>query len=137
MYGEVYATTSNLEGVAFWLPSEKSFTMWRMIRSGFLSFLLRLGKKVIIIGGGNVAMDCAKTAVRKGVEEVHVLCLEKRDLTDWDRMPAHHWEIEEAEEEGIVINPSLGPKRILVENGVLQTVEEAFPDRPDIACCQS
>ena len=47
MYGEVYATSSNLEGVVFWLPSEKSFTMWRMIRSGFLSLLLKLGKKVI------------------------------------------------------------------------------------------
>ena len=47
VYGEVYTTSSNLEGVAFWLPSEKGFTIWRMIRSGFLSLLLRSGKKVI------------------------------------------------------------------------------------------
>lgn len=47
VYGEVYATSSNLEGVAFWLPFEKDFTIWRMIRSGFLSLLLGSGKKVI------------------------------------------------------------------------------------------
>ena len=48
LYGEVYATSSNLEGVAVWIPSEKvDFTMWRLIRSGFLSILFGLGRKAI------------------------------------------------------------------------------------------
>jgi ribosomal protein S18 acetylase RimI-like enzyme len=48
LYGEVYATSSDLEGVASWVPSEKAdFTMWRMIRSGYLSILFRLGRKTV------------------------------------------------------------------------------------------
>ncbi|MDO9579913.1 MAG: hypothetical protein Q7J06_05025, partial [Bacteroidales bacterium] len=46
LYGEVYATSPNLEGVAVWLPSEKvDMTPWRMIRSGDFSILFRLGTK--------------------------------------------------------------------------------------------
>jgi heterodisulfide reductase subunit A-like polyferredoxin len=81
------------------------------------------GKKVIVIGGGNVAIDCAKTALRMGASEVHLVCLETRDLTCKDRMPAHDWEIEEAEEEGVVIHPYLGPKRILVKNREITGLE--------------
>ena len=48
LYGEVYATSPNLEGVAIWIPSEKAdFTIWRMFRSGFFSVLFRIGKKTI------------------------------------------------------------------------------------------
>lgn len=48
LYGEVCATSYNLEGVASWIPSEKAdFTMWRMIRSGLFPLLFRLGKKAI------------------------------------------------------------------------------------------
>ncbi|MEW6070179.1 MAG: NAD(P)-binding protein, partial [Candidatus Thermoplasmatota archaeon] len=82
-----------------------------------------LGINVIVIGGGNVAVDCAKTALRLGAKEVNIVCLETRDLSSWDRMPAHDWEIEEAEEEGVVINHSLGPKRILTENGKITGLE--------------
>lgn len=75
------------------------------------------GKKVIVIGGGNVAIDCAKSALRLGAEEVQLVCLETRDMESKDRMPAHLWEIEEAEEEGVIIHPRLGPKRILTKEG--------------------
>lgn len=48
LYGEVYAISSNLEGVAMWLPSEKAdMTLWRMIRCGVFSLLFKLGKKAI------------------------------------------------------------------------------------------
>jgi NADPH-dependent glutamate synthase beta subunit-like oxidoreductase/CO/xanthine dehydrogenase FAD-binding subunit len=75
-----------------------------------------LGKKVIIIGGGSVAIDAARTARRLGSEEVHLICLETRDLASRDRMPALDGEIAEAEEEGIVIHPSLGIREIVVES---------------------
>lgn len=65
------------------------------------------GDTVVVIGGGNVAMDVARTALRLGPREVHVYCLEERG-----EMPAHAWEIREAEEEGIVMHPGWGPKRI-------------------------
>jgi heterodisulfide reductase subunit A-like polyferredoxin len=81
------------------------------------------GQKAIVIGGGNVGMDCARTALRLGAKEVHLVCLETRDLTSRDRMPAHSWEIEEAEDEAIIIHGSLGPKKVLSENGKVTALE--------------
>jgi len=66
------------------------------------------GKKVAVIGGGNVAIDVARSATRLGAEKVMLFCLENRQ-----QMPAHVWEIEDAEKEGVEINPSWGPKEIL------------------------
>lgn len=65
-----------------------------------------IGKKVTVIGGGNVAMDVARTAWRLGAEEINLICLESRE-----EMPAHEWEIVEAEEEGIKVNPGWGPMK--------------------------
>uniref|UniRef100_A0A7V3V049 FAD-binding protein n=1 Tax=candidate division WOR-3 bacterium TaxID=2052148 RepID=A0A7V3V049_UNCW3 len=80
-----------------------------------------IGKRVVVIGGGNVAVDVAMCARRCGAEEVTMVCLEKRE-----EMPAHPWEIEEALAEGINIMPGWGPAAIQGENGVvtgLKTVE--------------
>ena len=82
-----------------------------------------IGRNIIIIGGGNVAIDCARTAFRLGAEEVHLVCLETRDLTSKDRMPAHDWEIFETEEEGITVHSSLGPRRIVAQNGKITGLE--------------
>ena len=57
------------------------------------------GKRVLVLGGGNVAIDVARTAVRLGAAEVHMACLESRE-----KMPAHPWEVQAALEEGIVIH---------------------------------
>ncbi|HVN96275.1 MAG TPA: FAD-dependent oxidoreductase, partial [Syntrophorhabdaceae bacterium] len=76
-----------------------------------------LGNKVIVIGGGSVAIDAARTAKRSGSIEVHLVCLECRDMTSKDRMLALDSEIAQAEEEGIIIHDSLGIKEILVQNG--------------------
>jgi NADPH-dependent glutamate synthase beta subunit-like oxidoreductase len=76
-----------------------------------------LGKKVIVIGGGSVAIDAARTARRTGSDEVHIVCLETRDLASKDRMLALDPEILQAEEEGIVIHPCLGIKDIAAANG--------------------
>jgi NADPH-dependent glutamate synthase beta subunit-like oxidoreductase len=76
-----------------------------------------LGKKVIVIGGGSVAIDVARTARRSGSDEVHLVCLECRDLTSKDRMLALDNEILEAEEEGVIIHASLGVQEITVKNG--------------------
>lgn len=76
------------------------------------------GKEVIVIGGGNVAMDVARTAVRAGAKKVRLACLES-----YDEMPAFPWEIEEAEEEGVEMNCSWGPDRIKVEGGKVKGLE--------------
>jgi NADPH-dependent glutamate synthase beta subunit-like oxidoreductase len=77
-----------------------------------------LGGRVIVIGGGNVAIDAAMTASRLGAEHVRMVCLESRD-----EMPAHDWEIAQAEDEGIEISPSWGPARFVSGNGRVSGVE--------------
>ncbi len=67
----------------------------------------KLGDKVLVIGGGNVAMDVARTARRLGVEDVSMVCLESAE-----EMPAWKWEVDEAIEEGIRINHRWGPKAV-------------------------
>jgi formate dehydrogenase (NADP+) beta subunit len=100
-----------------------------------LNYRVDLGRKVLVVGGGNVAIDVARSvlrfdsddymqpdlhaafdvarsALRLGARDVALVCLESRP-----EMPAFHGEVEEAETEGIVIHNSCGPKRILGENG--------------------
>lgn len=66
-----------------------------------------MGKKVIVLGGGNVAFDCARTAKRLGAEEIHLACLEAREA-----MTADEEEIEQAKEEGIFVHPAQTFERI-------------------------
>ncbi|MCI7809202.1 FAD-dependent oxidoreductase [bacterium] len=72
----------------------------------------RVEGKTVVVGGGNVAIDVARTASRCGAESVSMLCLEPRE-----KMPASREEIAEAEEEGITIQCGWGPKEIHTENG--------------------
>jgi NADPH-dependent glutamate synthase beta subunit-like oxidoreductase/coenzyme F420-reducing hydrogenase delta subunit len=74
--------------------------------------------EVIVIGGGNVAMDVARTALRAGASKVKLTCLECDE-----EMPAFEWEIEEAREEGIEFNNSWGPQAIVRENGKVTGLE--------------
>jgi NADPH-dependent glutamate synthase beta subunit-like oxidoreductase len=67
-----------------------------------------IGEKVVVIGGGNVAVDAARTSLRLGAKEVSLACLELRE-----QMPAHDWEINPAIEEGLRIYNCLGPGRIV------------------------
>lgn len=66
-----------------------------------------MGKRIIVLGGGNVAFDCARTAKRLGAEEIHLACLEARDV-----MTADDEEIEQAQEEGIFVHPAQTFERI-------------------------
>jgi heterodisulfide reductase subunit A len=77
-----------------------------------------VGSSVVVIGGGNVAVDVARTAVRLGAKKVELVCLESRE-----QMPAWEREILEAVEEGVVIHNSWGPKRFLESNGQVSAVE--------------
>ena len=70
----------------------------------------KLNGKVVVIGGGNVAIDCARTAHRFGGSNVEIYCLESREM-----MPATKLEIQEAEEENITINNCWGPKEITLK----------------------
>jgi len=78
------------------------------LRDASLGLGVSVGKKCVVIGGGNVAVDVALTAKRVGAEDITLVCLEKRH-----EMPAWEYEIDEAIEEGVKIMNSLGPKRFL------------------------
>ncbi|MEZ5245113.1 MAG: FAD-dependent oxidoreductase [Acidimicrobiales bacterium] len=106
-------------------------------------FHVDVGERVLVIGGGDVAMDAARTALRAddydeaagrdpvsdaidaartaaraGARDITVMSLERRD-----QMPAHEFEVEEAEAEGVTFESGRGPTRILVENGRVTGVE--------------
>jgi len=97
---------------------EGVFTGIDFLRDVNLGKNINLKGNTIVIGGGNVAIDVARTAVRTGSPNVDIYCLESRV-----QMPALEEEIEEAESEDIKINNSWGPKRILLENGRVKGVE--------------
>jgi NADPH-dependent glutamate synthase beta subunit-like oxidoreductase/NAD-dependent dihydropyrimidine dehydrogenase PreA subunit len=78
----------------------------------------RLSGQVIVIGGGNVAIDVARSAVRCGAQQTAMYCLESRA-----QMPALEEEIEEALEEQITLHNGWGPARILSEAGRVTAVE--------------
>ncbi|MEE8398498.1 MAG: FAD-dependent oxidoreductase [Desulfobacterales bacterium] len=94
---------ADLQGVSIGLPLLMDAKQGRMSP---------LSGKLWIIGGGGVALDVARTAVRNGVKEVHLACLESRA-----DMPAFDWEIGDTEKEGIHIHPSLSPQEFTSKNG--------------------
>jgi NADPH-dependent glutamate synthase beta subunit-like oxidoreductase len=73
---------------------------------------IKVGEKIVVIGGGNVAIDVALTALRLGAREVRMVCLETGDT-----IPAHSEEIEQARAEGVSIEEGWGPHKIL-QNGI-------------------
>jgi len=86
-----------------------------------------VGSRVVVVGGGNVAVDAAMAALRLGAEQVTLACLEQLD-----EMPAYHEEVESAVAEGVEVKPGWGPRRIAGEASVkaveLVRCESVFDD---------
>ncbi len=74
----------------------------------------KIGKRVIVLGGGNTAMDCCRTSKRLGGEDVKVIV-----RSGFEEMKASPWEKEDAQHEGIPILNYLVPKKFVVESGKL------------------
>lgn len=86
-----------------------------------------VGKRVLIIGVGNTAMDCCRSAKRLGADEVKVISRKTRKY-----FKASPWELEDAEEEHIDILENLSPVRFVVENGTLTGMEfDSFTAREE------
>ena len=79
---------------------------------------IKLGDRVVVIGGGNVAVDAAMTARRCGAVDVKLVCLEAPD-----EMPASPNQLEDARAEGIEILPSRGPARVISEDGKVTALD--------------
>ena len=76
--------------------------------------LKQIGKRVLIIGVGNTAMDCCRTSLRLGADDVKVMARKPRDF-----FKASDWELEDAEEENVEIVVNHSPKEFVVEDGRL------------------
>jgi NADPH-dependent glutamate synthase beta subunit-like oxidoreductase len=83
-----------------------------LLQKARLGEKMSLKGKVAVIGGGDVAMNAARLALRLGAKEVHVAFLESRK-----DMPGHSWEIEAAEKEGAKLHPSLAPQQFRAKDG--------------------
>ncbi len=88
------------------------------LRKTSLNEKIQLGDKLIVLGGGNVAFDCARSAVRLGVKEVHLACLE-----DESTIPGSEEEVKAAEEEGIKIHYAKSFSKIIGINGSVSGIE--------------
>ena len=108
--------TADLEGVMFGL------NLLYEVLQGNVPLQLYKGKKVIVVGGGNVAFDVARTARRLG-GDVTLLCLECTDKSSKDGIPADVEEIEGATEEGIKIIYSRGIEEIIGKDGKFNKIK--------------
>ncbi len=79
---------------------------------------IHLKNRIIVVGGGNVAVDVALSAMRCGANDVTMVCLEGRE-----EMPAHEWEIQGVLDEGVRLMTSWGPHKIVSENGQITSME--------------
>ncbi len=107
----------DLEGVEYGLA------LLREVDKGNIPLDYFKGKKVVVIGGGNVAFDVARTARRIGSEKVTLVCLENADKTSKDKIPADIEEIEGGEQEGVEVIYSRGVREIIGENGKFLKIE--------------
>ena len=114
-YEAVYLGIGAANGSLLGIPGEQAkgvFDSIRFLRDYNLRGTAEVGKHVAVIGGGNAAIDAARTAIRLGAETVTVLYRRTRD-----EMPAYAEEVEEAEREGVRIRFLVAPQEIVSENG--------------------
>jgi heterodisulfide reductase subunit A-like polyferredoxin len=114
-YKAVYLALGAHKGIELGIPGEKSNGVRQgveFLREVNLTGKAEVGKKVAIIGGGNVAIDVARSAVRLGAEEVSIIYRRTRN-----EMPAWEEEIRAAEDEGTQITYLAAPQEILTRDG--------------------
>jgi NADPH-dependent glutamate synthase beta subunit-like oxidoreductase len=120
-YDAVFLATGAVKEPELKVPGEKTGGVMRgleFLRRVHAKEYVNLGQRVIVIGGGNAAVDAASTALRMGAQEVSLVCLEQRnDMPAWDK------EIQDALEEGVRMVNGFGVNRVLVEDNSLSGVE--------------
>jgi NADPH-dependent glutamate synthase beta subunit-like oxidoreductase len=120
-FDAVYIGCGAEQGTKLGIENEDAAGVWtgiQFLRMASESRDTGIGEKVVVVGGGNVAVDAALTASRLGAKEVRMICLEKPK-----EVPANKEEIEQAREERVKISNSWGPKRIIAPKGKVTAVE--------------
>ncbi len=126
-YDAVLLATGTPVSARLGVPGEERDEVWPA-----LDFLRRIkladapdltGKRVVVIGGGNVAIDAARSALRLGAADVHEVCLESRP-----EMPAHEFEVAEALAEGVILHDSWGIRGFRADALELKRCVAVFDD---------
>jgi heterodisulfide reductase subunit A-like polyferredoxin len=121
-FDAIFLAMGTLEGYSMNLPGENlegvmdCMTFLKASNTGYIENLR--GKKIVIIGGGNSAIDPARTALRLEAENVSIHYRRSRA-----EMPAHDWEIQAALDEGVELNELKMPVRFIGNNGNLEAIE--------------
>jgi heterodisulfide reductase subunit A-like polyferredoxin len=114
-YKAVYLAMGAHKGLSLGIPGEKAKGVRQgvdFLREVNLEGKAPVGKKVAIVGGGNVAIDVSRSAVRLGAKEVNIIYRRTRE-----EMPAWEEEIQAAEDEGVKITYLAAPQEILTQDG--------------------
>jgi NADH-quinone oxidoreductase subunit F len=117
-YETIYIATGASAGLKLGLDGEDSEGVTQaltFLRQYNIRGSVPVGKKVVVIGGGNAAVDASRTALRLGAEEVTLIYRRTRE-----QMPAYEEEIEEAENEGVKMLMLTAPEKILTRDGKVQ-----------------
>jgi len=130
-YDAVYVGTGAPKGKELDLPgrneSDQIFIGIEWLESIHFGHIKEVGKRVLIIGVGNTAMDCCRSAKRLGATDVKVISRRTRKY-----FKASPWELEDAEEEQVEILENLSPVRFIIENGKLAGMEfDKFTSREE------
>jgi thioredoxin reductase/ferredoxin len=117
-YDAVFVGTGAARGKNLEIPgrydSDHIYIGIDWLESVAFEHIKEIGKKVLIIGVGNTAMDCCRTALRIGAEDVKVMARKPREF-----FKASAWELEDAEEENVEILTNHSPTEFVIENGKL------------------
>ncbi|MBI2875996.1 MAG: FAD-dependent oxidoreductase [Candidatus Tectomicrobia bacterium] len=121
-YQAIFFATGAHKGLKLGIEGEDGFEGFldciTLLRRVNLGDPTKPGEKVCVIGGGNAAIDAARTALRLGCSDVNIVYRRSRK-----EMPANSWEVEEAEFEGVKIHYLAAPVRILGANGKVTGME--------------
>ncbi|MDD5728973.1 MAG: FAD-dependent oxidoreductase, partial [Victivallales bacterium] len=114
-YEAVYIATGASAGLSLGLDGEDAQGVTQaltFLRQYNIRGSVPVGKNVVVVGGGNAAIDASRTALRLGAEEVTLIYRRTRE-----QMPAYEEEIEEAEHEGVKMMMLVAPEKIIIKNG--------------------
>jgi NADPH-dependent glutamate synthase beta subunit-like oxidoreductase len=118
----VYVATGAHRGMKLNIPGEEDYKNFHQcapwLREVNLGSITQIKGKVIVLGGGNAAIDAARVSLRLGADEVHIVYRRTRN-----EMPADPFEIEEALLEGVSLHILVSPKRVIGENKTLKGLE--------------
>lgn len=119
-FDAVYVATGLHEGRSTRIPGTEHQSVYQavdLLRKITLGEEIEVAEKVVVIGGGNVAMDITRSIARLQKQKFGKVDITATALESEDQMPADREEIVEAREEGAGVEPSWGPREIIIENG--------------------